>query len=171
MNTFLLGENKEKRGVNKVLLAALAVAALLVAGGLYLLSLQPSTEEQKQKALEGFYLEGSPEFQKYTNNIIINTDTDRTSQSLTGLGTILMSIHADIRNKGDKTVNGLEVNVAVVDSLSKVIREKKVMVIPGHQAILQPNETMHVSVAIDGFSKEDDRANVRWRVTAIKFEK
>ena len=148
----------------------MAVAAVLVAGGIWLLTFQPTREEQKQQALEGAYLEDSPEFQNYTNNIIINTDTDRTSQARTGLGTILMSIHGDIRNKGNKSINGLEVNVSVVDTLNKVIKEKRVMLVPAQQAVLQPNETMHVSVPLDGFKKEDDRANVRWKVTAIRFE-
>ncbi len=170
MDTLLQNGNKEKRGVNKVLLAALGIAALLVAGGIWLLTFQPTKEEQKQQALEGSYLEGSPEFQNYTNNIIINTDPDRTSQARTGLGTILMSIQGDIRNKGDKAINGLEVNVAVVDPLNKVIKEKRVMVVPAQQPVLHPNETMHVSVPIDGFKREDDRANVRWKVTAIRFE-
>ena len=171
MDTLLQNENKEKRGVNKILLAAMAIATLLVAGGIYLLSLQPSIEEQKQKALEGAYLEGSPEFQQYTNNIIINTDTNRTIQSPTGLGTISMNIHADIRNKGDKAINLLEVNVAVVDTFNKVLRERKVLVVPDQQEKLQPRETIHVAVPIDGFRKDEDRANVRWKVTAIRFDK
>lgn len=169
MDTFL--ENKdEKRGVNKVLLAGLAIATLLVAGVIYLLTFQPTMEEQKQMALEGAYLEGSPEFQKYTNNLIITTDTLRTTQSLIGLGTIQMSIHADIRNKGDKAINGLEVNVAVVDLSNKVLRERRVMVVPNQREKLEPNETIHVAVPVDGFKKEDDRANVRWKVTAIRFD-
>ena len=171
MDTLLQNENREKRGVNKVLLAALAIAALLVAGGIYLLTFQPTMEEQKQKALEGAYLEGAPEFQKYTNNLIITTDTLLTTQSPVGLGTIQMTLHADIRNKGEKAINGLEVNAAVVDTFNKVLRERKVMVVPNQQEKLQPGETMHVAVPLDGFKKDDDRANVRWKVTAIRFDK
>lgn len=170
MDTLLQKEEKEKRGVNKVLLAALGVAVLLVAGAIYLLSLTPSHEEQKQRILEGFYLESSPEFQKYTNNIIITTDTDRTVQSRTGLGTISMNIQADIRNKGDKTLNGLEVNVAVVNITNQVIREKRVVVVPDQHERLSPNETIHIAVPMDGFKRDDDRANVRWKATAMKFE-
>lgn len=170
MDTLLQQEQKEKRGINKVLLAALGIAVLLVAGGIYLLSLTPTLEDQKQQVLKGFYLEGSPEFQKYTNNIIITTDTDGTVQSRTGLGTISMNIQANIRNKGDKTLNGLEVNVAVVNITNQVIREKKVVVVPGQHERLPPNETIHISVPMDGFKRDDDRANVRWKVTAMKFE-
>lgn len=170
MDTLLQKENKEKRGVNKVLLAALAAAALLVAGAIYLLSLTPSFEEQKQNVLKDFYLEGAPEFQQYTNNIIINTDTERTIQSRTGLGTISMNIHADIRNKGNKIINGLEVNVAVVDISNRVVREKRTLVVPDQHGKLLPGEVIHVAVPMDGFKKDEERANVRWKVTAIRFD-
>ena len=47
------------------------VAVLLIAGGIYLWSFQPTIEEQKQQQLEGAYLEGSPEFEAYDKQIII----------------------------------------------------------------------------------------------------
>lgn len=170
MDTLFENGKKEKRGVNKVLLAALAIAAIIVAGGIWILTFQPTIEEQKQQQLEGAYLEGSPEFEQYTKNIIITTDTDRTTESLIGLGTIMMSLQSDILNKGNKTINGLEIKVGVVDSFNKVIKEKKVMVVPNQIEKLPPNDTIHIAVPIDGFKKDSDRANIRWKVTAIRFE-
>lgn len=166
----LYQNEKEKRGVNKVLLAALAIAVLLVAGGVYLLTLQPTMEEQKQQQLAGATFEGAPEFENYTKNLIITTDMNRTSQSPLGLGTIQMAVHGDIRNKGDKPINGLEVKVGVVDTKNNVLKEKKVMVVPTQVEKLMPGETIHVVVPVDGFKKDDDRANVRWKVSAIRFE-
>jgi hypothetical protein len=170
MDTFLGEKKEEKSGVNKIMLAALAVAALLVAGGVWLLTLQPNREEQKQQQLVGAFLEGAPEFDEYTKQLVITTDFDRTTESPLGLGTIQMSIHGTIRNKGAKTINGLEVTVGVVDKQNKIIKEKKTMVVPNQSPTLQPNETIRVFVPMDGFSKEDDRANVRWKVSAIRFQ-
>ena len=170
MDTLFENGKKEKRGVNKVLLTALVIAALIVAGGIWLWSFQPTLDEQKQQQLEGAYLESSPEFEQYTKNIIIATDTDRTTESLIGLGTIAMSLQADILNKGNKTINGLEIKVGVVDSFNQVIKEKKVMVVPKQTEKLNSNETIHIAVPIDGFKKDSDRANIRWKVTAIRFE-
>jgi len=130
MDTLLQNEKKEKKGINKVFLAAIAVAVLLVAGIIGLLTLLPTPEEQKQKEIEGAYLEGSPEFEKYTNNLVINTDLNRTMQSPTGLGTIAMAIHGDILNRGEKAINGLEVKVRVVDKFNQTLKEKKLMVVP-----------------------------------------
>ncbi len=166
----LLDNDKEKKGVNKVLVGALLVAAALVAGAIWLLTFQPTLEEQKQQQLVGAFLEGSPEFEGYTNNLVISTDMNRTTESPLGLGTIQMSIHGDIRNRGDKTINGLEVKVSVVDVKNKVVQEKKKMVVPNQTEKLLPGEVIHVFVPMDGFSKTDDRANVRWKVSAIRFE-
>lgn len=171
MDLLLQKQNKEKRGINKVLLVSMLVAALLIAGGIYLWSFQPTIEEQQQQQLEGAYLEGSSEFAAYDKQLIITTDLDKTIESPTGLGTISMMIRGDIRNKGDKTINGLQVRVNVVDKNEKSVQEKRKMVVPNQVEKLAPNETIHVMVPMDGFAKDADRANIRWKVTAIRFEK
>jgi hypothetical protein len=170
MDMLLQNQKGEKRGINKVFLVAALIAIVLLAGVAWLFTLQPTAEEQKQQAMTGSHFEGSPEFEAYTNNIIINTDMNRTMESPTGLGTIAMSIHADVRNRGNKTINGLELRVGMVDRFNKVLKERKVMVIPNQAEKLNPQETIHVSVPMDGFKKDDDRANVRWKVTAIRFD-
>ncbi|MEP7038671.1 MAG: hypothetical protein ABI891_10020 [Acidobacteriota bacterium] len=170
MDSLLQNKNKEKKGINKVLLVSMIVAAFLVAGGIYLWSFQPTIEEQKQQQLEGAYLEGSPEFTAYDKQIIITTDLNKTIESPTGLGTISMMIHGDIRNRGDKVINGLQVKVSVVDKFEKPLQEKRKMVVPNQVEKLGPNETIHVIVPMDGFSKDADRANIRWKVTGIRFE-
>jgi hypothetical protein len=81
-----------------------------------------------------------------------------------------MAIHGDIRNRGEKAINGLEVKVGIVDKFNKVIKEKKLMVVPNQTEKLNPQDTIHVVVPMDGFRKEDDRANIRWKVTAIRFD-
>lgn len=170
METFLREKKEEKRGASGVLVGAVLVAAALVAGAVWLLSFQPTREEQKQQELAGSFLEGSPEFEGYTNNLVITTDFDRTTESPLGIGTMQMSIHGTIRNKGAKIINGLEVKVSVVDRQNNVVKEKKTMVVPSQSPTLQSNETIPVFVPMDGFSKEDDRANIRWKVSAIRFQ-
>jgi hypothetical protein len=162
--------NAPRKGINKGFLVALIVAALVVAGGLWLISLQPSMEEQVKQGIEGAYREGSPEFAELTRKIVIQTDEDRTMQSPIGLGTIVMSIGGEIKNLSDKTITGLEINVAVIDTFGKPIKDKTLIVVPNQYAKLNPNEVADVTVRIDGFDPDDDRANIRWKVTAIKTE-
>jgi hypothetical protein len=162
---------KEKKGINKVFIGGLIIGILLVAGAVYLLSLKPSMEVQKQQMLEGAYLPGSPEFEKLSKDIIFTTDAENTIESPTGLGTIMMRVPATILNKTDKTITLLEVKLGVVDRQNKMIKEKKAIVIPGLQANkLPPNEEIKIEQTLDGFSSEDDRALVKWLVTAVKTE-
>lgn len=170
MDNFLQETKPEKSRVSGVLIGALLVAAMIVAGGLWLLTFQPTREEQQKQMLAGSFMEGSPEFDNYTKQLVITTDFDRTTESPLGLGTIQMSIHGTIRNKGDKAINGLEVTVSVVDLKNQVVKEKKTMVVPNQAETLQPNETIPVFVPMDGFKKDDDRANIRWKVSAIRFQ-
>ena len=170
MNTFLQEKKEEKSRLSGVLIGALLAAAAIVAGGLWLLTFQPNREEQQQQQLAGAFMEGAPEFDNYTKQLVITTDFDRTTESPLGLGTIQMSIRGTIRNKGTKAINGLEVAVSVVDKQNKIIREKRTMVVPNQSEMLQPDETISVFVPMDGFSKEDDRANIRWKVSAIRFQ-
>jgi hypothetical protein len=170
MDSFLQEKKEGKRRVSGVVVGAVLVALAIVAGGLWLLSFQPTREEQKQQELTGAFLEGSPEFEEYTKQLVITTNFDRTSESPIGFGTIQMAIHGTIRNKGARTINGLEVTVSVVDIQNKAIKEKKTMVVPNQAQILLPNETIPVFVSVGGFKKEEDRANIRWKVSAIRFQ-
>lgn len=162
-------ENRtEKGGVNKTgfVVGALIGAALL--GLAIWLIMGPSKEEQIANVLEGSYHEGSPEFERITRDIIISTRED-TVESPNAFGNISMFIKGRIRNKGDRVINGLEVNVAVVDKNNQVVKEKRVLVIPAQYERLGPGETIDpVTLALDGFNRKDDRANIRWRVTAIR---
>lgn len=160
--------NKPKKGVNKIFIVALLAAILLVAGGIWLWSLKPSNVEIRQEALEGAYREGSPEFEELTKRILVKPDMSRTTESRTALGTVMMAIPATVYNRSDKTLTTLEVNVGVVDQSGKVIKEKTYLVIPKQQGNLLPGESVSTTAVVEGFEPEEDRANVRWKVTAIK---
>ena len=166
MDAFLEPQ-EQKKGLNKALIVGALVGILLVAAGIWILTRQPSMDEQKANILEGSYHEGSPEFERITKDIIISTAPD-TVQSPNAFGTISMYIGGTIRNKGDKVINGLEVNVSVVDSFNQVLKEKRVLVVPTQKPQLGPGEIIDIHLEIAGFSKNDDRANIRWKVTAIR---
>lgn len=170
MATFLEEEKKEKQGINKVLIGALLAGFVVVAAFVGLFALKPTNQQIQEQALEGAFREGSPEFAQYTKRIIAQTDENRTTQSPTGMGTIVMSIGGIIRNITGKTLTGLELNVSVIDSFGKPIKDKTLIVIPKQSEKLENNQSLPVQVLIEGFSKDDDRANIRWKVTAIKIE-
>jgi hypothetical protein len=162
--------NAPKKGVSKIFIVAFIIAAALIAGIVGLISLRPSMEEQIRQGIEGASREGSPEFDALTKKIVIQTDEDRTMESPIGLGTIVMSIGGQIKNLTGKTITGLEINVAVIDTFGKPLKDKTLIVVPNQYVKLNPNETADVTVRIDGFDPNADRANIRWKVTAIKAE-
>jgi hypothetical protein len=161
---------EEKRGVNKVFIVALLIGAAVIGGAIYWMSFKPSMEEQTAKILEGSLREGSPEFAALTKDIILSTDYDKTIWSPMATGTISMFINGNIRNKGTHTLNALEINVGVVTQFNELLREKRILVVPTQVPRLEPDQTVPVTLSLDGFSKQDDRAQIRWKVTAIRVE-
>jgi hypothetical protein len=165
----LFETGKGKKGVNLVFIGGVAVALAIVAGAIWMLSFRPSIEDQTAKLLEGAFREGSPEFASITKDILISTD-ENTVESPMGLGTISMFIKGNIHNKGAKNITTLEVNVGVVTQKNEVLREKKIVVVPVQQPSLNAGETIPITLTLDGFNRKDDRANIRWKVTAIRAE-
>lgn len=166
----LFETKQEKRGVNKGLLLGALIGLVMIAAGVWFVLRTPPQEEQKAKVLEGSVIEGTPDFADLTKDIVISTDPN-TVESPNAFGTISMFIKGRIYNKGTKVIDGLEVNVAVVDQFNKVLKEKRSLVVPTKQPTLSPGDTIEVNLTIDGFDKKDDRANIRWKVTAIRVAK
>jgi hypothetical protein len=169
MKTFL-DEPEPKKGINMMFVVAVLIGIALVAGLLGLVSMKKSTQQIQVDAMEGAFREGSSEFALYTRKIIAETDTERTQQSPTGMGTIVMSIRGNILNITGRTLTGLEIKVTVVDSNDQPVRDKTTVVIPKEVEKLESGKTLPVQVTIEGFNKDDDRANIRWKVTAIKVQ-
>ena len=162
-----LEPKEEKRGINWILILGILIGLVLIGVAIWVLSFQPSIEDQKATILEGSFREGSPEFAQITKDIVIAT-SEGTVQSPNAFGTISMYIRGTIRNKGDRVIDGLEINVAVVDTFNQPLREERRLIVPTQVPQLGPGETIPVSLEISGFDRKDDRANIRWKVTAIR---
>lgn len=166
----LFEEPEKEKGSKKILLVALAAAVVAVIAAIALISLKPSQTVVEQDYLLGAYREDSPEFQNLTKKIVAQTIEDATTKSITGMGTTTMSIGGTIRNFSGKTITGLELKVAVVDTFNSVVKERVITVVPKQKEKLDNNETMPVRVNIEGIDPKADLANIRWKVTAIKTE-
>ena len=166
----LFDKEEGKKGINWSYLLGGAIGLIVIAALVYAaMQLQgKSMDDQKQAILADALHDDSPQFQDITKDIIISTG-DNTVESPNAFGTISMFISGKVRNKGTRNINGLEVNVAVVDQFNQVLKEKRVLVVPTQVPILGPNDVIPITLAIDGFNKKDDRANIRWRVTAIRL--
>jgi len=168
MDSFLEDNKPEKKRINYVFVAGLAIGAVLIAIVIGIIALQPPAEDLRAQVLEGALREGSPEFAEISKDIVISSDLDRTVESPTGLGNISMFIVGRIRNKGTRTITLLEVNCAVIDQQNNVVKEKNVLVVPERVGTLEPGEIVPVTLALEGFDPKADRANIRWKVVALK---
>lgn len=164
----MFADRKEKRKFNPLFLIGIAVGVAVLGAAFYFLSQRPSIEDQTKQLLDTAAKPGSPEFAELNKEIIIATNDNETIESPTGLGTISMFIKGQIHNKGTHDISVLEVNVSVVDRQKQVVKERRLLFVPGQQPILKAGETVPVSLTLDGFSPKAERALIYWRVTAIK---
>ena len=163
----LFEKKEEKKGFNIGFLIG-GIIGVFVIGIIILVAMQrPSMVEQEAAVLADALRPDSSQFQEITKDIIISTG-DNTVQYANAFGGISMAIVGNIRNKGNRAINGLEVNVAVVDQFNQQIKDKSVLVVPRQQEILAPGDSIPITLTLDGFKRDDDRANIRWKVTAIR---
>ena len=163
----LFEKKEEKKGFNMGFLIGGIIGVFVIAIIVLIAMQRPSMVEQDAAVLANALRPESPEFQEITKDIIISTG-DNTVQYANAFGGISMAIVGNIRNKGNRAINGLEVNVAVVDQFNQQIKDKSVLVVPKQQEILAPGDSIPITLTLDGFKRDDDRANIRWKVTAIR---
>ena len=163
-------QDEPKKGINKTFIIALIIAVLSAAAIIWATTLMPASEDRKAETIENAVREGDPGFDELTKKIIIYNNSDRMTQSRTGMGTILMNLTGTVKNITGKTLTGLEIKVGMIDSKKDIIKDKTVIIIPKVIEQLETNQTREVNVSIDGFTKDDDRANAYWKVTAIRTE-
>jgi hypothetical protein len=161
---------KPEKGSQGAFWIVAVIGIFVVAGIIAFLVTRPTSREYQQQTIEGALREG-PEFDAINKRIAVENDEGKTSQSPTAMGRIQMSIWGKIRNLStDKTITALEIKVTVVDLSEKPVKEKTVIVIPQQQLTLRPTEVMPVHIIMDGFQPTDNRANIHWKVTAIKVQ-
>ena len=154
-------EEKPKR----TLIIVVAVIAAVVIGGFFYLLLRKAVAPNPSPFLQGAIRRGSPEWDKYSK--LIALDDPEADEAKRALGDTVMTLQTTVRNFTGRTITGLEVRGAVVDHDGKPVKERTLVVIPGRQPELDPNKTMRASILIDGFSDDDDRANIKMEITGF----
>jgi hypothetical protein len=154
-------EDKSRR----TLIIVIAVVAAVFIGGFFYLLLRSTATPSAPPTLAGAIRAGSPEWEKYSK--LIALDEKDADEAKRALGDTVMTLHATARNFTGRTITGLEIHAAVVDHDGKPVKERTVVMVPGRQSELEPNKTMKVSVMLEGFTDNDDRANIKIEVTGF----
>jgi hypothetical protein len=157
----------EEKSRRVLIIFVAAFAAAFIAGFFYLL-LRNTATPSAPPTLAGAIRAGSPDFEKYKKLIVL--DEQVADEAKRALGDTVMTLQTTVRNFTGRTITGLEIRAAVVDHDGKSVKERTVVVIPGRQSELDPNKTMKASVLIEGFTDNDDRANIKMEVTGFTLK-
>ena len=153
----------------KVFIIVGTAAALLLAALIFLMT-RPAANVTEAR-LEGALRASDQTFEETRRQVVL--DSIEASESPRAVGDIVMSLQATVRNFTGRTINGLEIRAAIVDSAGNPVRERTVIVLPSGQTTLTelaPNRNLPVRVMLEGFKKTDDRANYEMQITGVKFK-
>jgi hypothetical protein len=128
----------------------------------------------QQPQLAGALRAGAPEFAQARERIVVDFNPDENAFEATRpVGDIVMTLRPKVRNFTGRTIDGLELLATVVDLEGKPVRQRTKIAIPNAEtgrAELENNKVMEVPIMMEGFKKDDVRANIRIEVTGVKFK-
>ncbi|HEV2800449.1 MAG TPA: hypothetical protein VGW12_08130 [Pyrinomonadaceae bacterium] len=156
----------------KVFIGAAIASALLIALLVFWATRSGSDTAGQQPQLAGALRAGSPEFEAARQRIVVDFNPDDDAfESTRAVGDIVMTMRPKVRNFTGRTLNGLELQSTVVDLAGNPIRSRTIIAIPSdRQPELEQNKVMEVPIMIEGFKKEDVRANIRIEVSGVRFK-
>lgn len=159
---------EEPESRRTLIIVVAVAAAVVIALFFYLLMRAGGSSGGREPRLEGAIRAGSPEFDQYKTQIVL--DDPQATEAKRALGDTVMSLTTTVRNLSNKTLTGLEIKGAVVDHQNQPVKERTIIVIPTRQAELAPNKTMPVTMMLEGMKDTDDRANIRMEIAGLKFK-
>jgi hypothetical protein len=151
-----------------------AIASALLVALLVFWATRPGTGGAgQQPQLAGALREGTPEFALAREKIVVEPEPDEATESPRPAGDIVMTLRPKVRNFTGRTITGLELLATVVDLDERPVRQRTKIAVPNAetgQAELENNKILVVPILMEGFRKEDVRANIRVVVTGVKFK-
>jgi hypothetical protein len=153
-----------------VLLAALMTGAiaLLVVVMHYVASTSSSTHTPSSQRVEWMIQPGQPDFDQFKQQIAVEQVLG--NEKVHPFNNLAVEVTALVRNQTGRTINGLEMRGAILDTTNSTLRERTVAVIPVQQTALENDEAINVRVLLEGIHRDSDRARAVLEVTGITFE-
>ena len=120
-----------------LLLAALITAAiaLLVAVMHHVAWTSPATDSSSSQRLERMIQPGQPDFDQFKQQIAV--DQVLGNEKVHPFNNLAVELTALIRNQTGRTISGLEMRGAILDTANSTLRERTVAVIPIQQTALE----------------------------------
>jgi hypothetical protein len=171
MSTIKANTEEADASRRKIFIVIALVTALLVAL-LVFWATRPGGGAAEQPRLEGAIRADSPEFAQARDRVVVEFIADQDAyESTRAVGDIVMTLRPKVRNFTGRTLSGLELKATVVDLEGRPVRERTVIPIPtAGRTELENNRVAEVPIMMEGFTKNDVRANARVEVTGIRFK-
>jgi hypothetical protein len=166
-----LTQKNESIGSSRLIWIVMILGALAIAGTVAWLTLSRPPIAANEPKLENAIREGDKDFDYYKQRIALEPNTDFSQDMQSISGGLSMKLVCVLRNFTGKTITGLQVVGSVVDKNGNVVKEKNAIVIPTNLIqTLDNNKSTPITIFIDGFEKSDDRANIKFRLSAVRVE-
>lgn len=152
-----------------VLVAALITAALalLVMAMHYVASTESPINPSAPQRVEWTLHSGQPDFDQVKQQIVVEQVLG--NEKLHPFNDLVVELTAVVRNRTGRTINGLEMRGAILDTANSILRERTVAVIPVQQIALENGEAINVRILLEGVHRDSDRARTVLEVTGITF--
>ena len=144
-----------------------AAIALLVAALYYVAMTSPAVPSYGVPQLETSLRAGNPEFEQVRHQVGIEALVGR--EKVHPFNNLAVEMTGTITNNTGRTITGLEIRGAILDSDESAIRERTVVVIPARQTALEPNEAINIRILLENINKDSDRARLTFEVTGLSF--
>ena len=171
--SLIKANTEEADAARRKIFIAVGVLTALVVAGLVYWTTRPSGVSA-QPRLEGAIRPESPEWAQWADRVVVEFIPDQDAfESPRPAGDIVMTMRPKVRNFTGRTLAGLELKATVVDLEGRPVRERTVIAVPNAaagRAELENNKVAEVPITMEGFRKEDVRANIRIDKTAFKFK-
>ena len=171
MSTIRANTEEADASRRKVFIVVGLVTALLVAALVYLATRRSDDGPAAQPRLVGALRADSPEFAQLRERVVVEFIADQDAfESTRAVGDIVMTLRPKVRNFTGRTLSGLELKATVVDLEGNPVRERTLIAIPAAgRTQLENNKVAEVQIMLEGFRKDEVRANARVEVTGVKF--
>jgi hypothetical protein len=153
-----------------ILLAALITAAIamLVTVMHFVASTKSPVYRPAPMRSESMLQPGQPEFDRFHPQIAVEQIMG--NEKLHPFNDLVVELTAVVRNQTGRTISGLEMRGALLDTANSTLRERTVAVIPAQQTILEVDEAINVRILLEDIDRDSDRARPVLAVTGITFE-
>ena len=153
-----------------VLIAALITTAiaLLVTAMHFVVSTTSPVNSSSPARFEWMLQPGHSDFDQFREQIVIEQLMG--NEKLHPFNNLVVELTAVVRNQTGRTISGLQMRGAIVDTENSIVRERTVAVIPHQQTALEVNEAISVRILLEGINRDSDRARAELQVTGISFE-